>query len=40
MNSSQKNRIQAKNTNIVHMTWPNVYASIDLSLVLLGRSLK
>ena len=24
---SQKNRIQAKNTNIVHMTWPKVYAT-------------
>jgi hypothetical protein len=27
MKSSQKNMIQAKNTSIVHITWPNVYAS-------------
>jgi hypothetical protein len=27
MKSSQKNRLQAKNTNIVHIACPNVYAS-------------
>jgi hypothetical protein len=31
MKRSQKNSTQAKNTNIVHMTWPNVYANSTAS---------
>src|SRR6267154_1352386 len=39
VNRSQKNRTHMKKTNIVHITWPNVYASNTASSqVLVGET--